>query len=506
MANYSKAILATIQKVRETYQIITSDRKRAIAIPATWTNSAPLLEHLQKINDSEQNKLRLQFELTRFTNAVLSNKFVWTASTDTLWEIYEQVLSSTNADITEDILTQWQNAKTALELAYKTSLDGIDFPTTVVDDNPSWNRVTLSERQIEELNNNALADRRFADIYKAVQVGDLEENLNIKEVSFEMASVHIDRPWFKEDILESRHWKLRDGAKINGKSYLSSNDESSTFQGALPAYPVAFILVRNFSVVFQAETQEVDDVVQDQIDNGFIINFGPLLLQNFKSKLIAGIPIHTVQGIHAPIRTINHVKLPFILSQLPVKDRLKFRHETDFFKTEVVTVKPEVMANILKHSNTFKNYTTTFKPFPTSNSVGAIPRGGGNPNRVACNVIVQNTSGKALQDANISLLLIGNNGETTTQLVKTDSTGKVNVQLHPNQKYQVLVTKPGYKKHTQDFMTSSNAENSLTVKLKRAEARTEQDQITDIQLLAVVYQKLDEAPRPIENFVSAEIM
>lgn len=87
----------------------------------------------------------------------------------------------------------------------------------------------------------------------------------------------------------------------------------------------------------------------------------------------------------------------------------------------------------------------------------------------------------------------------------TDSTGKAILNLQPNSSYQLLAVKTGYQEYRQNFSILNTGAPKIQVKLSVAtSAAAQREQITDVQLLAVVYYKLGESPNPVEGFVSFE--
>lgn len=93
------------------------------------------------------------------------------------------------------------------------------------------------------------------------------ENMSI---SAEIAKVEIKRPWFMESLFRLENWYV-DMAKASG---ISNGKISSSNNGILPMYPVAFIVAKNVEIK-GGFTEEDTHRITENINAGASFGFGP---------------------------------------------------------------------------------------------------------------------------------------------------------------------------------------------------------------------------------------
>lgn len=111
-------------------------------------------------------------------------------------------------------------------------------------ENLSWSRFDLSADEVQRLS--AGVEERFPSFKDSETYQDLlvEPNTDpsaVDRVSGELAVIGVDRPWFNEDLLASRAWRVRDGDEL-------FCDGETPSRGRLPAYPVKAILARGIDL------------------------------------------------------------------------------------------------------------------------------------------------------------------------------------------------------------------------------------------------------------------
>lgn len=501
MTSIKAAILATVQRVREYYQIFGGSGQKAIAIPPEWANIAPLVLHLQdKSQWSAAEKIENEYELSRFVNAIINHPFAWDGEGEVLWDVLRQVLDANNSEITEDVLDSWADARYLLEEHYvKTQLQDIDYQVTYLDSGPQWNKVEITAGEFAGLHQRAEGDAEFSRIYEIIRGGELDELVDIKKISFEMASISIERPWLKEELLESRQWRLRNNATVNGKPFLSSSDQEQAFMGALPGYLAALILVRNFEVYFEVASTENEEGVEAYLEEGHTLHFGPVLLNNdIKTFRIAGKKQMMMNGLSANLKSVGELK-----------HNLQLNH-----------ISGAVGQNSLHQAPGAGNISTVASLSPAAGAVQLQPKinlpGGLKPTAVATHqltaipflaaaeVSVMDNQGKPIDQAEVAFRQVEKDGKLSSHLAQTGPDGKARLKLAANSRYEVLVTRLGYKSQRLDIATKMGEKVVATARLEPKTTVESKESLSDIQLLAVVYRKLGASPNPVKNFVALD--
>lgn len=100
-------------------------------------------------------------------------------------------------------------------------------------------------------------------------------------LSFSITQVPIVRPWFKTPFLASKAWRF-DPSNAEAKGQMVS-DGGTPPKGLIPAYPTSIVCVKDLTLSF-GESSEVNKFVQDQINAGGFVSFGPFALGGHYSK------------------------------------------------------------------------------------------------------------------------------------------------------------------------------------------------------------------------------
>lgn len=505
MTAISNALLATIQKVREYYKITDPTKSKAVAIPPEWVNSQSLILHLQDKSDwTEAEKLQNEFELSQFVNAIITNPFTWEGEGNQLWRIFRQVMDSGNSEITRDILLNWDQARFDLNATHvKTNLEGIDFGVCSMDENPKWQKISIFGDQFEKLFSSARADSSFANIYEILKGNSLESLVSIREINFEMASVSVNRPWLREDLLENKQWRLRNGATISGKSFLSSSLEENAFSGALPGYPVAFILVRNFEVTLEmsevpGEEPHVEDVHADQV-----IGFGPLVMQGQLQSLLKGkVPFTQIGGIKGSVSAVNELKFNFQFNKLPLNSRqFIFRNNIPFglfsqanSKNLKIQTGPVSGIGSMSGGPHLAGFQTASSPAPSKSEAARS---------FTFNIRDRNT-GAPVPGAGISLREVGEGDDLASFYVSTDHSGNAVISLGQQRVFALTIAKEAYKTFQSTLTVNKETPVNLEFQIDFQGTIGNKEKVSAVQLLAVVYHKLGTVPDPVEGFVPLE--
>lgn len=501
MTSIKAAILATVQRVREYYRIFGEDGQRAIAIPPEWANSAPLVLHLQdKSQWSAADKIQNEYELSRFVNAIVTHPFAWDGESEVLWDILQQVLDANNTEITGEVLDSWAEARYLLDEHYvKTQLQDIDYRVTYLDADPQWNKVEIAAGEFESLYERALADKEFSRIYEILRGGELDELVDIRKISFEMASINIVRPWLKEELLENRHWRLRNNATVNGKAFLSSSGQEEAFNGALPGYPAALILARNFEVYFEVASAENEEGVEAYLEEGRTLHFGPVLLNsNIKTFRIAGKKQLMMNGLSANLKSVGELKHNLQLNHISVAVGPNSLQPAPAAGNISAAPPPSPAAGAVQLQPKV-NLQSELKP-----AVVAAHQFSPTPLPVAAEVSVTDDRGKPIDQAEVAFRQVGEGGRLASHLAQAGPDGKARVKLAANNRYEVLVTKPGYESRRLGLSTKMGEKAAAHARLEPKAAVESKESVSDIQLLAVVYRKLGPSPNPVKDFVALD--
>ena len=177
-----------------------------------------------------------------------SRELVWNPELNppdkTLHQGYKNVLENGQLNKkNQPFVKKWTDEDKNLELAERTD-PGTDMTFLEASCSPSfydqieqpWTKMTLNASELASLDA-AVRAKYPADMYDHVDPILNGEELDIKSLSFEIQITAVQRNWFKQDLLNSRHWKMAEGETL-------SNGTNSS-QGMLPAYTSTMIFVKN---------------------------------------------------------------------------------------------------------------------------------------------------------------------------------------------------------------------------------------------------------------------
>lgn len=525
MATISKALKATVQKMRELYEsgqsFSGSDNDRFVAISSRWI---PIHEALQAFLDSTQPRDENQqyedaFEMATLTNQIVTHPHVWGTSDVDLGAVYRQLLDPSVTEVTEDLLVKWREARTALDLNTETLSSDVDFLRTYIDSTPHWTSIDLSENQFDDLIREADQDPAFTAAYQTMMEegnADTDELLAVKRIQLDIATINVVRPWMKEELLSDRRWRFRNGATINGKDFLSDSEPARAFSGALPGYPVKLILVRNIRVTFTMPTPggqggaDKRTRMQDVLSNGVLLNFGPLLLKGAATTNLSGQSLQVMSGMQNSAA----------ISNKPVTNKLTA-------VTAASAVKPAGAVSTVVKPSGVTAIPSAVQLNPIIKTSAFRPRGGGltgvnltsayavqvmrTDRLMAANLAlalstvvtgtVRDANGQALPGAQVTFRPEGSGAEGIQQ-VTSQNGGQFTVKLQNNKRYRVVVSKAGYQEAETSVNTGAKVD-PLQVKLTKLPTVTQQEVESDVQLLAIVYRKLARVPNPVNGFTPA---
>ena len=102
------------------------------------------------------------------------------------------------------------------------------FPHNAIDDD-SWSKFNLTGAELKKLSGEATNS----------QGGD-----KVKNISLEISSAAVERPWFTEDLFKARFWHFQDSEKL-------LSDGENPPSGECPAYVCAVIFAKNIQVSYE---------------------------------------------------------------------------------------------------------------------------------------------------------------------------------------------------------------------------------------------------------------
>lgn len=143
------------------------------------------------------------------------------------------------------------------------------WPQDFVDGDASWQTVTLDSSEVESLTRTAAEELPELPDSDLVE-NDLQADLTVEGLSFDVATLTVRRPWFDSNLLDSGAWRWQwDREPIS--------DGGDPPEGRIPAYVTELVFVKNLTI--DLETDESTRETVQALREGLIRNFGPIVLE-----------------------------------------------------------------------------------------------------------------------------------------------------------------------------------------------------------------------------------
>lgn len=555
--NIDKAFMAIAQKLNILTQTFGKSDE-VMALPNPGTNIHPIIEFVNAENwtiAEEQD-----YHLAKLLNSIVDKPNVWEDSNPILWDIYEEVLDYNNSETTSDILTKWSDRKQDYNVNVVSADEEGEYRITTIN-KPVWETVTINEDTFDELIKGAQQDETFSNFFKLIFNQSGESNIRITKLGFEFAELQPNRPWFDETLFQDRKWRLKHNTSIRGKNYLSAANPEKAYDGALPGYPIKFIVVRNVKVEFNViGGHKEEEKVENALTNGHFFKVGTLLLNgNFKT-LDRG--KYSIEGFERTTSINNYLKDNYfelfdnnavelntntnsaifeiirpggIQEQLALENRLlnpgtslnidirsgilQNQGNTSFNIHTPSTILNETNLNISNFQSTGdRNLTLEGE----QGSVAFFPKVV--DIRLANSIFRRNPweflsiratttiTGKITDPnnqpvANAQIVFVNKDKRVMSiQKVETLSNSTFSIDLPKNHAFNYFVSADGYKTQEGVISTSNRKKLNLNIVLEKSSSNTTSriETRSDIQLMAVVYKKLGTSPNPVSGFVPVD--
>jgi hypothetical protein len=359
-------------------------------------------------------------------------------------------------------------------------------------DSEGWMSFSLSKTQIGALGQKArtdleeLEDERLFD-----ERLEMNDDIEIEEITFEIARAEIVRPWFEPGILESRNWMW-----VSEQEPLSDGGDPPS--GTMPMYVTSMVLARNIEVTFASDdsAQEAGKAARKQ----GALSIGPLLLgkgidvSDLQAPRLTGFTLPQGGAKASWIGNMQNLapsgggsSSPATQPQdgsSPQSDQQELREDPGLMRTAAIR------ANV--------------EPLRVATSTATSPEGGFQ------GVVREKNGSKSIDNASITF----DQHQGSVKKSVTSTNGRYEVHLpegkyvvtaeHPD--YQTYSTEPGFfvlrgteKQNGNIFMQpTAERETSTSATTDDATSNSEPDveRMASIQVLAFGCEKLDKAPNP----------
>lgn len=530
-----RGFFAALQKIKEklTAEIPgMGSSEKDIAAPSNFTDDDILKEwFLGKnysdaihLNETETHQYYSQLMvLSDFLNSIVYDR-IWTPDGNyTVYDVYGKLLAEgrPHVKIDADYSLTYQNMFAHYDTAHRVGDSGI--PVTEIDRNPDWRMLKLNKDEINKLLSDIMATP-FKSLLNEDGQSD-EKIIEISSIEFEYAYLPIKRTWMQETFFLSNKWKLDAGNPISEEQCIS---EAATFEGAMPAYPIAIVVGKNFKIQFTVSSPET---YKSLLDRNSLLRFGPVFLRmnmlennqvktlSLNTSIINQKLINTSMK-EAVIKANPGVNLTATTSTSTLNQAVtlnpKFINASTVLTNPTVTVPAsavKVNPTILTIDPNIKTKLNQIKarsldpPVMLKKSSLAVDK----ISLVSSNIayvnfaallitnlkgtIADSNSKKPIADADISLICT--DGKEPAQQVKANASGEYKISLSRNKSYNLHITKRGYKALHQQISTGNSNELILNHLLTADLIKPREEVVdTDIRLIAVVYKKLGNVPNP----------
>lgn len=360
--------LVLYQKIRELFYLENNPDKFEFALPSFTT---PCLEvddfNFQTRPEATQSAAQAidnyseNLEFSTNANTPAKDGF-WSPSGDgenCIWRVYQEIL--TNGLKEEASLVEWQNAKDAFDDKFREvpSLVGGGFCLTDCapnemyrSDNPLWRKMIVSQNDLVRLD--AAVRSSFSPTrYEQLSIQNIETNLDIASLDFEILFIDIKRPWFNKNLLLKNNWKFPPS-----ETRLLSSGNTPNATDILPNIPVKWAMIRNINVKLQQNSQKNTDFIT-KVQNGQV-KFGMLMMQSIPKNISA-------QSINElRLGSFNNTKISFMTHQFV------FSKAQQYIKIENKVTALDVKNTAFDIVNASKPTTNVIKPSTSSVLVGNI--------------------------------------------------------------------------------------------------------------------------------------
>gem|GEM_PF-6555414 len=513
MANLEMAYLATIQRFRDYYK---DAEAQEVALRPMTVSDGPLIKELT--NDSPEQDINAEYDqdyhVAALANEIITEPYKYLDVQNKCWEVYQTTLDY--METTALLHQRWQDAKIRFDLSRTTSpSSGMRFYNTLVNE-LHWEEETLEENEFVELVNRAEEDEVFMRAFKETY-GEVAENADEKviQVKFMRAEVNIIRPWLDKSLLKSQDWRLK--GTINAKAYLSDDAPDRIYTGAMPGFPIKFVLVKDISIKFQTQEGE-----KEEDKKGPLLHFGPLLLNGMIQW--TGNTNYVLKGLKAYNSTSDLIKqnlvynlkeasiekenneLKYVVNNQVVKPTFSYQPQAGLQQTNLKNFSTlhntkytpqSTLGNTRTSSIQVPRFQTrgveqrfTARNFATSRSTYCLFKG---------RVIDQDSRGLA----GVDVLIRDHKSTGTSGLTKlsTDDQGNFEVELTQKQAYQIVLVRDDFEKVVDDFTVKKEEEMDYVKRLTKVAKQDKVEVESEIQLLAIIYEKLGKVPNPRPDFV-----
>ena len=529
MPSLQKAYLATIQRFRDYYEAADDYQ---LALRPISSIDTPLVEHItveewENGIEEYQNK----FMVASLSNEIIRQPYKYMELGQMTWDVYEEALMV--SETTSALASRYSDARSKLDIDSETVPgEGLRYKRTSLSE-PTWQEEVIEAAEFDGLIEKAKQNQAFMDAFNTTYGLDEDLDAEVTMVRFKKAEVRIIRPWLDTTFLNNRNWRFKQHQTVAGdKEFLSDDEPGKEFEGAMPAYPEKFVFIKDVEMVFQLPGSEEDDDTSELMENGHIINFGPILLNQMVK--VPSQNIYKAKGLSTNMTFNRLIRTDFYnnVQTTPKADTPTTTTRPTTGSTGTgslnMTIRPGVT-----NFNTFKPQATTqfnvrpsAKPLQVnvqlanpSTSTSFYQALLTRPEAVKLNTAalqyvnwkkvvtddkavlkgqVKGKQNQPLPDAEVLIRSTLSNGQTSVQKVNTNSAGKYEVKVSKGVSFDITVSEAGYIPKTE---TGKADKNTKVVNVRLSPKPTQIEKKSDIQLLAVVYRKLGKVPNPIPNFV-----
>lgn len=526
MASLQKAYLATIQRFRDYYE--TADNYQLALRPISSIDT-PLIEYItvEEWEDGIEEYLN-KYLVASLSNEIIQQPHKYMELGQMVWDVYEESLLV--SETTSALASRYNDAKAKLDVDSATVPgEGLRYKRTSLSE-PTWQEEVIGAEEFDGLINKAQQDAAFMNAFNTTYGLDEDLNAEVTMIRFKKAEVRIIRPWLDTIFLYNRNWRLQQNQTIAGdKSYLSNNESGKEFDGAMPAYPEKFILIKDVEMVFQLPSAEGDDDASQLMEDGHIINFGPILLNQMMK--VPSKNIYKAKGLYTNMafnrliqadlfnnvqtEAVNPPSSPSVrpsMGNLTINTQpitasgLNITRPTNTQNINLQAFTQPIQLNIHQanpHSNasyyqSLINRPTTFKlnmaTLQHVNWQEII-----NKNKVTIKGQIKGKNNSPLVNAEVLVRHPLDNGKTSVQKVNTDHSGRFELKVTKGVIFNITASQEAHVTKTKSGINANK--NVVTANLQLQSKPTQVEKKSDIQLLAVVYRKLGKVPNPVPDFV-----
>lgn len=501
MINLQEAFLALIQRFRNDYHDQV-DKDLALR-PITFNDSA-LIDQLNDLGSLDQQDVNHErdYQVATLSNAVVSSPHQFKPTKQNVWEIYREALQGRQS--MEELKTTWRDAQYSLKL-HENSLPQEEkhFYDTVLDD-LQWEEVVLGETQLKALLLQAKQNASLLGSFEAMY-GDYETKSSVKvlQVQLKKASVDIIRPWMDPDLLRSSLGSM--------KGRTSLRDKPSN--GRMLALPTQFLLLQGLMLTVKTTaSKRWEESKESGVDY-----FGPILLNQRRTSTTSPYSYwHGLQSYSSTARLIKQ-NLVYNFQQAEIRKNAQGLHygigtetfpnswnyqaETGLLPTNLndfgILAKKtdrawwgqvrEIARDLL--AKVVRVLQRTFQPF-----LSGELRASSKSRKCQFQGRVIDEKGRGIAGVDVLVQHMIKGGIESLQKQSTDKQGNFMFELERNQSYQVVLVKSGFEQGLDTLAMGKDGIMHYIKRLKKKSTTHPPEVLSDMQLLAVVYQELDSSP------------